>query len=40
MDFIEKRDLSGFQTLMEQHINRSKEMCLAALAEQRKHQNF
>ena len=40
VDFIEKRDLSGFQTLMEQHINRSKEMCLAALAEQRKHQNF
>ena len=40
VDFIEKRDLEGFQALMEQHINRSKEMCLAALAEQRKHQNF
>ena len=40
VDFIEKRELDGFQALMEQHINRSKEMCLAALAEQRKHQNF
>ena len=40
VEFIEKRDLAGFQDLMERHINRSKEMCLAALAEQRKHQNF
>mgnify|MGYP003299618188 CR=1 FL=1 len=40
VDFIEKRDLAGFQDLMERHIDRSKEMCLAALAEQRKHQNF
>ena len=40
VDFVEKRDLAGFQDLMERHINRSKEMCLAALAEQRKHQNF
>ncbi|MBQ4580850.1 MAG: GntR family transcriptional regulator [Clostridia bacterium] len=40
VEFIEKRDLDGFQDLMERHINRSKEMCLAALAEQRKHQNY
>ena len=40
VEFIEKRDLAGFQDLMERHIDRSKEMCLAALAEQRKHQNF
>ena len=40
VDFIEKRDLAGFQDLTARHINRSKEMCLASLAEQRKHQNF
>ena len=40
VDFVEKRDLAGFQDLMARHINRSQEMCLAALAEQRKHQNF
>ena len=40
VDYIEKRDLASFQELTERHINRSKEMCLAALAEQRKHQNF
>ncbi len=40
VDFIEQRDLACFQDLMERHINRSKEMCLAALAEQRKQQNF
>ena len=40
VDLIEKRDLAGFQELTARHINRSKEMCLASLAEQRKHQNF
>ena len=40
VDFVEKRDLAGFQNLVERHINRSKKMCLEALAEQRKHQNF
>lgn len=40
VDFIEQRDLASFQDLMERHINRSKEMCLAALSEQRKQQNF
>lgn len=40
VNFIEQRDLAGFQDLMERHINRSKEMCLSALAEQRRHQNF
>lgn len=40
VDYIEKRDLDSFQDLMKRHIDRSKEMCLAALAEQRKHQNF
>ena len=40
VDFIEQRDLAGCQDLPERHITRAKEMCLAALAEQRKHQNF
>ena len=37
---IEDRDLTRFQQLMQSHIERSKEKCLAALAEQRKTQNF
>ncbi len=40
VDFIEKRDLEGFRRLMGQHIDRSKQMCLAALAIQRQAQNF
>ena len=40
VDFVEKRDLAGFHDLMARHIARSQAMCLAALAEQRKHQNF
>lgn len=33
VDFIEKRDLEGFEQLMRKHIERSKENCLAAVAE-------
>ena len=40
VDYVEKRDLASFRELMERHITRSKEMCLAALAAQRKHQNY
>lgn len=40
VDFVEKKDLAGFQDLMERHINRSKEMCLAALAQQRKNHHY
>ncbi len=40
VDYVEKRDLASFQELMGRHIDRSKEMCLAALAEQRRHQNL
>ncbi len=40
VDLIEQRDLEGFRELMHSHIERSKDMCLAALAIQRKSQNF
>lgn len=40
VDYVEKRDLTSFQELMGHHIDRSKEMCLAALAEQRRHQSL
>ncbi len=40
VDLIEQRDLEGFRQLMQQHIDRSKEMCLAALALQRQNQNI
>ncbi len=40
VDLIEQRDLDGFRTLMHSHIERSKDMCLAALAIQRQSQNF
>ena len=40
VNLIEERDLEGFRELMQRHIDRSKECCLAALAEQRKLQNF
>ena len=32
MDLIEQKDLPAFEALMKQHIERSKECCLAALA--------
>ncbi|MBQ8556624.1 MAG: GntR family transcriptional regulator [Clostridia bacterium] len=40
VDLMEKRDLAGFQQLMNSHIERSKEKCLEALAIQRQSQNF
>lgn len=36
--YVENRDLEGFQNLMRHHIERSKEMCLAALKQQKYHQ--
>ena len=32
VDLVEKKDLPAFEALMRQHIERSKECCLAALA--------
>lgn len=40
VDLIEARNLDAFQELMQSHIERSKACCLAALAEQRKLQNY
>ena len=40
VQFVEDRDLEGLRDLMARHIERSKEQCLLALAEQRKHQNY
>ena len=37
VDYVEQKDLEHFRALMERHIERSKQNCLAALAEQ--HQN-
>ncbi len=34
VDFVEKRDLEGFRTLMQHHIDDSKRLCLIALKEQ------
>ncbi len=34
VEYVEKRDLEAFRSLMEKHIERSKEKCLAALKEQ------
>ena len=35
VEFVEKKDLPGFEQLMQKHIERSKENCLKALAEQK-----
>lgn len=35
VEYVEKRDLENFEKLMQKHIERSKENCLAALAAQR-----
>ncbi len=40
VDYVEQRDLPRLEALMRKHIERSKENCLAALAEQRKNQNL
>ena len=39
VDLVEKRDLPSLQTLVFQHIERSKENCLAALAAQRQNRD-
>ena len=40
LEYIEKRDLENFRTLMHRHIERSKECCLQALVSQRTQQNL
>ena len=40
VDLVEARDLPRFRELMQRHIETSKQRCLEALMEQRKHQNF
>lgn len=40
VDYVEQRDLARLEALTRKHIERSKENCLAALAEQRKNQNL
>ena len=40
VQYVEDRNLEGLRELMARHIDRSKEQCLLALAEQRKHQNY
>ena len=40
VQFVEDKNLPALQELMRRHIERSKEQCLLALAEQRKHQNY
>ena len=39
VDYVEKKDLEGFRTLMAHHIDDSRQMCLKALKEQFKEQN-
>ena len=40
VDYVESRDLPRFQELMQHHIEASKQNCLRALEEQRRHQNL
>jgi len=40
VEMIEKRDLEGFTELMQKHIERSKEKCIAALVEHQKKHNL
>ncbi len=40
VDYVEARDLDSFRSLMQRHIETSKERCLEALMEQRSHQNL
>lgn len=39
VEYVEQRDLDNFEKLMRKHIERSKETCLAALAEAHFQQN-
>ena len=39
VDYVEAKDLQAFTELMRHHIDESKRNCLAALAEQQRHQN-
>ena len=40
VEMIEKRDLPGFQELMQKHIERSKEKCIDALLEHQRNHNL
>lgn len=40
VEYIEQRDLESFQALMQKHIERSKEKCLAAITEQQAQRNL
>jgi len=40
VDYVEKKDLEHFTELMQHHINRSMENCLAALAEQKQNREI
>ena len=40
VDYVEARDLARFTELMQHHIDRSKENCLAALAAQKQNRDI
>ena len=40
VDLIEQKDLPAFEALMKQHIERSKECCLAALAARKQNRDL
>ena len=40
VDLVEKRDLPAFESLMKQHIERSKECCLSALAARKQNRDL
>jgi DNA-binding GntR family transcriptional regulator len=40
VDPVEKRDLPAFESLMKQHIERSKECCLSALAARKQNRDL
>ena len=40
VDLVESKDLPAFETLMKQHIERSKECCLAALAARKQNRDL
>ena len=40
VDLVEKKDLPAFEALMKQHIERSKDCCLAALAARKQNRDL
>jgi DNA-binding GntR family transcriptional regulator len=40
VDLVEQKDLPAFEALMRQHIERSKECCLVALAAQKQNRDL